>query len=788
MSETRDSIADVWGARTPYRGEGQWPVRVDAQMDEVPERWVQSACVLCSTGCGLDIGVKNGRIVGVRGRAADRANRGRLGPKGLNGWQANNSSDRLTRPLIRRGGRLVEATWDEAMDLIAAKTNAVQKRSHGRGFGFYTTGQLFLEEYYTLAVIGKAGLRTPHMDANTRLCTATAVTSLMETFGADGQPASYDDLDTTDTLFLMGHNAAQTQTVLWMRILDRRRGPNPPRLIVVDPRLTDTAREADLHLRPRLGTNLALMNGILHLIIASGQVDRAFIDAHTIGFETLARTVSRYTPERVEKITGVPAAQVREAAGILGRTPTLVSTALQGVYQSNQATATAVQINNLHLVRGLIGRPGSGPMQMNGQPTSQNTQECGSATTLSGIRNWQNPAHLQQLGRLWNVDPETIPHAHEPTHAMEIFRFAEMGSIELLWIVCTNPAVSMPNGPRIRETLQKESLFVVVQDAFLTETAQLADVVLPAAIWGEKTGTYTNADRTVHFSGQAINPPGEAKSDFAIFLDFARRMDFRDKDGHALIKWQTPEQCFGAWKECSRGRPCDYTGLSYAKLSGGSGIQWPCNAAHPNGQTRLYADHVFPTSAAVCSSYGHDLETGADITAEEYRAHDPAGRAKLKAAEYLPPPEAPDAEYPFWLTTGRLVYHFHTRTKTGRAPRLQAAAPDVFVQMSPVDAGRLGIREGDRLEIQSRRGRIIAPARIGDILPGHLFVPFHYGTWDLPAKAASEHARAANELTRTSWDPVSKQPHLKFAAVSVRKVTPATVSEGATTASEGTSA
>ncbi len=772
MSETRDSISDVWGDRTPFRGEGQWPVRVDAQMDEVPERWVQSACVLCSTGCGMDIGVKNGRIVGVRGRAADRVNHGRLGPKGLNGWQANNSPDRLTRPLIRRDGRLVEASWDEAMNIIAAKTKAVLMHSGGKGIGFYTTGQLFLEEYYTLAVMTKAGLRTPHTDANTRLCTATAETALIESFGSTGNPASYDDLDITDTLFLVGHNMAQTQTVLWTRILDRRRGPSPPRLIVVDPRRTDTAREADLHLRPRLGTNLALMNGLLHLVVASGQVDRAFINAHTVGFEALARTVARYTPELVETITGIPAAQVREAAGILGQTPTLISTVLQGVYQSNQATATAVQINNLHLIRGLIGRPGSGPMQMNGQPTSQNTQECGAATALSGARNWQNPAHLQQLGRLWNVDPETIPHAHEPTHAMEIFRFAEQGTIEMLWIVSTNPAVSMPNLTRIRETLQKESLFVVVQDAFLTETAQLADVVLPAAIWGEKTGTYTNADRTVHLSNQAIEPPGAAKSDFAIFLDFARRMDFRDKSGNPLVKWQTPEQCFEAWKECSRGRPCDYTGLSYAKLSGGSGVQWPCNAAHPNGQTRLYAGQVFPTSAAVCTSYGHDLETGADILAEEYKAHDPSGRAKLKSADYLPPVEAPNAEFPFWLTTGRVVYHFHTRTKTGRAPRLEAAAPDVFVQIAPADAQRLGIVEGDRLELQSRRGRIIAPARIGDILPGHLFVPFHYGTWDLPAKKALKHDRAANELTRTSWDPVSKQPHLKFAAVSVRKLIP----------------
>src|SRR3954452_17536318 len=425
MPQSRDSIQDIWGARTPFAGRNQWPERVDSRISEPPERWVQSACVLCSNGCGLDIGVKDGRIVGVRGRASDVVNRGRLGPKGLHGWEANHSPDRLTSPLIRRGGALRPAGWDEAMEMIASRSAQIRDRYTASAIGFYTSGQLFLEEYYTLGVIGKAGLGTPHMDGNTRLCTATSAAALKETFGADGQPGSYTDLDTTEAILHVGHNIASQQTVLWMRILDRRRGPNPPRLVVIDPRATATAKEADVHLAPRLGTNVPLLNGLIHLIIEAGQVDRDYIESHTIGFEALAETARRWPPGRVEEVTGVPADRLRAAAAILGGARSLVSTVLQGVYQSMQATAAACQINNLHLIRGMLGRPGCGLYQMNGQPTAQNTRECGADGDLPAFRNWDNPEHIVELARLWNVDPAIIPHWAPPTHAMQIFRYAE---------------------------------------------------------------------------------------------------------------------------------------------------------------------------------------------------------------------------------------------------------------------------------------------------------------------------------------------------------------------------
>ncbi|GAP56724.1 nitrate reductase [Arthrobacter sp. Hiyo6] len=305
------------------------------------------------------------------------------------------------------------------------------------------------------------------------------------------------------------------------------------------------------------------------------------------------------------------AADIREAARIFGTSGRVLSTVLQGFYQSSQATAASCQVNNLHLLRGMLGKPGCGILQMNGQPTAQNNRECGADGDLPGFRNWENAEHVQELARLWNVDPMTIPHWAPPTHAMQIFRYAEQGSIEFLWISATNPAVSMPELPRIRDILAKPGLFLVVQDLYLTETAQAADVVLPAAGWGEKTGTFTNVNRTVHLSDKAVEPPGEARSDLDIFLDYSNRMGFTTLDGSPLLTWDGPEDAFEAWKECSGGRPCDYTGISYERLRGGSGIAWPCNEENPHGRMRLYEDGVFPTEPDYCESYGHDLLTGA---------------------------------------------------------------------------------------------------------------------------------------------------------------------------------
>src|SRR5829696_3770870 len=445
---TRNSIDDIWGERTPHAG--SWPVRVDERTVAAAERWVPSVCVLCSTGCGLDIGVADGRIVGVRGRGDDRVNHGRLGPKGLHGWEANASADRLTMPLVRRDGQLVPSTWDEAMGLIVERSKTAIREFGPGSHGFYNSGQLFLEEYYTLAVVAEAGIGTAHVDGNTRLCTSTAANALIQSFGTDGAPGSYADFDVTDAIFLVGHNMAASQTVLWARVLDRLEGRKPPRLIVVDPRRTQAARRADVHLAPRPGTNLPLLNGLLRILIEKGWIDSSFIADHTVDFESLVRSTEPWTPERVADVSRVPPRDLQAAAEILGTTPTLVSTCLQGVYQSLQATASAVQVNNLHLIRGLIGKPGSTVFQMNGQPTAQNTRECGVNGEFVAFRNWQNPEHVADVARIWNVDPAKLPTWTPPTHAMQLFQFAETGSIRWLWVMATNPAVSLPELTRIR--------------------------------------------------------------------------------------------------------------------------------------------------------------------------------------------------------------------------------------------------------------------------------------------------------------------------------------------------
>ena len=484
----------------------------------------------------------------------------------------------------------------------------------------------------------------------------------------------------------------------------------------------------------------------------------------------LWQVVQSATPEHVAAICGVDAEDVRRAARVFGESRRVLSTVLQGFYQSHQATAASVAVNNLHLLRGMIGRPGCGLLQMNGQPTAQNNRECGADGDLPGFRNWSNPAHIDELARLWNVETDTIPHWAPPTDAMQIFDYAEAGSVKWLWVSATNPAVSMPESARIRRILASDSLFLIVQDLFLTETAALADVVLPAAGWGEKTGTFTNVNRTVHLSEQAVPPPGDAKSDLDIFLLYARRMGFTDRDGAPLPAWDDPEGAFEAWREASRGRPVDYTRLSYAKLRGSSGIPWPVTEEAPDGTDRLYADGVFPTDPEVCETYGHDLVTGAEVTEVEYRAKAPAGRAFLKGTAYRPAHEEPSEQFPLLYTTGRTVYQFHTRTKTGRARSLDAAAPDAWVELSPTDAARLDITEGDVVRVESPRGAIEVAARVGQVMTGAVFAPFHYGTWDTADLTPDRSGRQANELTMTVWDPVSKQPYFKTAACRVTKV------------------
>lgn len=733
-------------------------VNVSAQGE--PDTWVHSACILCSNGCGLDIAVKQGRIVGVRGDARHPVNFGHLGPKGENGWVANASARRGLQPMIRRHKRaaLEIVSWEQALDFFVAQFRDAWSRGH-ENLSCYNSGQLTIEEFYTLGKLWRGGLQSSNIDGNTRLCTATSATGLMSNFGADGPVASYADIDQARLLCLYGHNVAEAQTVLWERMLSAKRR-NGGHIIVADPRKTPTVRQgADLHLQLRLGTNVALMNGLIHVLIEKGWIQRDFINAHTVGFDPLKRVTDDYPLSRTCEICGLGGEELQTAAQWIGTTRNMVCTVLQGFYQSVEATASSSLVNTIHLITGAIGRPGAGPLLMAGQPSAMSNREAGADGSYPGYRNPQNPKHMRELATLWNIDPEQF-HPEVPKDIVTMMEVAERGELELMWVIGTNPLVSLPDQNRTRRILQK--LFLVVQDPFFdTETASLADIYLPAAMWGEKTGCVTNAERSVNLLLKAVDPPGEARTDLEIFIDVARRLGFRDRDGKPLIGYSEPQQAFDEWRRVSKGRPCDYSGMTYDLIREMGAVRWPCNEQHPRGTERLYEDLRFWTGIDDCESYGADFLTGNKHTRDEYARIDPKGKAFLKPAQWRRQPNPPSDEFPYVLSTGRVVYHFHTRTKTGRSAALNQRVPEAYVEIHPDDAARLNISLGDNVEVVSPNGKWAGPAMVVDtVRPGELFIPFHFGAL----------LNSANQHTWYARDPVSQQPQFKSAPVNVRRV------------------
>jgi ferredoxin-nitrate reductase len=732
----------------------------NVQCDGEPDHWVHSACLLCSNGCGMDIAVKDGAIVGVRGDVNHPVNVGHLGPKGEHAWVANNSIRRGTVPMIRRrkGGELEPVGWPEAMDFFIEKFKATWSLGH-EALSCYNSGQLTLEEFYTLAKLWRGGLQSSNIDGNTRLCTATSATGLMANFGADGPVASYADIDQAQLLCLYGHNVAETQTVLWERMLAAKQ-KNQGRIIVADPRKTPTVRQgADLHLQIKAGTNVALMNGIIHLLIAKGWTDKAFIDAHTVGFDKMDAITRDYPPERVAAICDIPQQQLETAAEWIGTTPRMVSTVLQGFYQNVEATAASSLVNSVHLLTGAIGKPGAGPLLMAGQPSAMSNREAGADGSYPGYRNPHNEKHMKDLCRLWNIDHDKF-HPEVPRDIVSMLEIAERGEIEFMWVIGTNPIVSLPDQNRTRKILDK--LFVVVQDPFVdTESVDLADIYFPAAMWGEKTGCVTNAERSVNLLLRAVEPPGQARTDFDIFVEIAQRLGFADKDGAPLVAFKQPRDAFEEWRKVSKGRPCDYSGMTYELILAKGAVRWPCNDEHPEGAERLYEDLHFRTGIDDCESYGADFLTGNKHTRTEYEHLDPKGKAFLKPVKWRRQPNPTSDAFPFVLNSGRLVYHFHTRTKTGRSEALNSRAPRAYVEIHPGDAGRLGIGTGDLVEINSPLGRWEGAAMVVDtVRPGELFAPFHFG----------KGAQSANQHTSYARDAVSKQPHFKSSPVALRRL------------------
>lgn len=725
-----------------------------------PDEWVHSACLLCSNGCGLDIAVKDGRIVGVRGSAKHPVNFGHLGPKGEHSWVANNSKRRGTSPMIRRrkGEPLQLVGWPEAMDFFVERFRDAWGQGH-ENLACYNSGQLTIEELYTLGKLWRGGLQSSNIDGNTRLCTATSATGLMANFGTDGPVASYADIDQADLLCLYGHNVAEAQTVLWERMLSAKQR-NGGRIIVADPRKTPTVRQgADLHLQLRPGTNVALMNGIIHLLIRHDWVDHDFVSQHTVGFSELEAVARDYPPERVAEICGIARAELEAAAEWIGATPRFVSTVLQGFYQSVESTASSSLVNSVHLLTGAIGKPGAGPLLMAGQPSAMCNREAGAGGSYPAYRNPHNETQMRDLCERWNLDFDTFRH-EVPNNILSMMEAAERGEIEFMWVIGTNPLVSLPNQNRSKRILEK--LFLAVQDPFIdTETVGLADIYFPAAMWGEKSGCITNADRSVNLLLKAVDPPGEARSDFDIVVEVANRLGFEDRDGAPLIRFAKPRDAFEEWRKVSKGRPCDYSGMSYELIREMGAVRWPCNERHPRGAERLYEDLNFSTNIDYCETYGANFLTGARNTRADYERIDPKGKAFLRPVQWRRQPNPVSDDYPFVLITGRVVYHFHTRTKTARSEVLNRHAPQAYVEIHPDDAARLEIGLGDLVEITSPHGRWEGVAMVVDtVRPGEVFVPFHYG----------QGAQSANQHTWYARDPISHQPQLKSSPVAVRRL------------------
>lgn len=691
---------------------------------KIPDRWVKTTCGYCSVGCGMKIGVKDGAAITVRGDENHPVNEGKLCPKGLSEHYTLQASNRATRPLLRRNGVLQPVSWDRALDTMAARFRETQARYGANSVGVLSTGQLVTEEFYTLGKLVQLGIGTKNYDGNTTLCMASAVAGYKRSFGSDGPPGAYDDFELADVIVLIGANIADNHPILCQK-LERNRGK---KLIVIDPRVTKTAMLADLHLPLKPRTDIALLQGIAHMLIRNGKVDRAYVDAHTTGFDAIERQVQRYTPEFTAAITGVPQDLIEQAAAWIGEAEAPFFAWTMGVNHSTQGAETVNVICNLSLLLGKVGKPGASPFSITGQCNAMGTREAGFASSLPGYRKFESASDRAELAGIWGIDEGRIPTSRGFAYP-DIIEAVLKKQIRALWIIATNPLVSFPNQELLEGALANLD-FLVVQDGFHpTPTTERADLVLPAAIWGEKEGTYTNSERRVSKANKAVEPPGEAISDFDIFLRLADRLGVRQE---LFPGWTKPEDAFNEWRRVSQGRLCDYSGISYELLAE-KPVQWPCaEGVDPSQTRRLYSDGKFETAD---------------------------GKARFLEVEWQPFPEQPNREFPLVLNTGRTVEHWHTRTKTGQVAILERMSPRAWLEMNPYDAIAMGFHPHDRVDVVSRRGRVsnIELRITGIVAPGQVFLPFHYVEFN------------SNNLTQSAYDPISREPNFKQSAVRVER-------------------
>ncbi len=735
--------------------------------------WNKGVCRFCGTGCGVLVGVEKGRVVAVQGDPKSPVNKGLLCVKGYHLPLILYGADRLTRPQIRENGRLRDATWGEALDLVARRFKEAHAQGGPEAVAIYGSGQWTIPEGYAALKWWKAGWRSNMIEANARLCMASAVTGFLTTFGSDEPSGCYDDLDEADTFVLWGSNMAEMHPVLFSRMVDRKARQAFVRIVDISVRRTRTSEQADVFVPMKPQGDLALANAIAHCLVRDGRVDRAFVERHVvfkrgktgigygledkqlfkdepreITFDEYRAFLADYAPERAAEAAGVPAAQIEELARLYGDPARrIVSLWTMGVNQHTRGTWMNNLIYNLHLLTGKFAKPGQTALSLTGQPSACGTvREVGTlANRLPADMLVTDPEHVRKTAEIWNVPPESIP-TKPGWDTMEMFRAVDRGEIKALWIQTTNPAQTLPKAERYRAALERDSVFVVVSDVYPTETTKLADVVLPAALWVEREGLFGNTERRTQHWSKMVEPPGEARPDLWQLVEVAKRTGHGQLFAYPEVeagRKSLEQALFEEYRRFTLGTGKDLG--SYDDLKAARGLRWPVVDGRETARRYVEGDDPYVPKGAGIAFYKNKADHG---------------RAVVWARPYEPAPEVPDEQYPFWLCTGRVLEHWHTGSMTRRVPELHRAQPAAFVEVHPDDARALGLSDGAPVRLLTRRGRLVLPASIGGrSVPnrGLVFVPFF------------DEAALVNLLTLDSFCPISREPDYKKCAVRVEQ-------------------
>ncbi|VAW83277.1 Assimilatory nitrate reductase large subunit [hydrothermal vent metagenome] len=702
------------------------PITLPVQ--EVAE-WRYTTCGYCSTGCSIEVGLnRKGEAITGRGVGGADVNQGKLCIKGIFEHELFQSAGRGTVPLMREKTHnpYEETTWDKALDKTASEIKRIQEKYGRDSFAIVSTGQLLTEEFYTLGKLTRGVIGTNNYDGNTTLCMASAVSGYKRSFGSDGPPGCYEDFDHTDCLIAFGSNLPEQHPIIYWRMREAREKRHFP-LIVVDPRVTMLAQFADMHLPITPGTDVVLLNSLAYVILDEGLEDRAYIEAHTNGFAEFHETVKKYDPVSAARVCGIDEDTIRNVARLYAKSNAAMSIWTMGINQSTHGSDGVVGINSLNLITGNIGKPGGTSLSITGQCNAMGTREWSSCSGLPGYRALENAEHRDEIAKFWGIDPEFFPKKRGMAQT-DIFPAIETGQIKGLWLVATNPMTSMPNTARIRKTFENLE-FLVVQDAYRdVETTEYANVFLPAGLWAEKTGVMTNTERRVNLVRNVIDPPGESKADLWIFNQMAKRFEQAEK-----IKF--PEKASDVFEEMralSKGRFLDISGMDYDKIESARGLQWPMPEGDTTGSARVYSD----------GKYNY-----------------PDGKAKLIPLNFIDNNETPDDDYPFWLNSGRVVEHFHTRTRTGKIGNQNKYSPTPYMEMNPDSAKELGIEHMSYARLTSRRGDATVLVQCTHRVPHNMvFIPFHFH-------------ECVNRVSLGLLDPYSRQPAFKQCAVHIEAIT-----------------